>query len=33
MSLSDDDVQKQINHMMQFIEQEANEKVEDYGIL
>ncbi|KAG8190317.1 hypothetical protein JTE90_014423 [Oedothorax gibbosus] len=29
MSLSDDDVQKQINHMMQFIEQEANEKVEE----
>ncbi|GIY11439.1 v-type proton ATPase subunit E [Caerostris darwini] len=29
MSLSDDDVQKQINHMMAFIEQEANEKVEE----
>ncbi|XP_015908426.1 V-type proton ATPase subunit E [Parasteatoda tepidariorum] len=29
MSLSDADVQKQINHMMAFIEQEANEKVEE----
>ncbi|GFQ67755.1 v-type proton ATPase subunit E [Trichonephila clavata] len=29
MSLSDEDVQKQINHMMAFIEQEANEKVEE----
>lgn len=29
MSLSDADVQKQINHMMAFIEQEANEKAEE----
>ncbi|XP_035212956.1 V-type proton ATPase subunit E-like [Stegodyphus dumicola] len=29
MSLSDADVQKQINHMMDFIEQEANEKAEE----
>lgn len=29
MALSDADVQKQINHMMAFIEQEANEKAEE----
>nr|WCR32676.1 V-type proton ATPase subunit E [Plagiodera versicolora] len=29
MSLSDSDVQKQIKHMMAFIEQEANEKAEE----
>jgi V-type H+-transporting ATPase subunit E len=29
MALSDTDVQKQINHMMAFIEQEANEKAEE----
>jgi len=29
MALSDSDVQKQINHMMAFIEQEANEKAEE----
>lgn len=29
MALSDVDVQKQINHMMAFIEQEANEKAEE----
>lgn len=29
MALSDTDVQKQIKHMMAFIEQEANEKVEE----
>lgn len=29
MALSDADVQKQIKHMMAFIEQEANEKAEE----
>ena len=29
MALSDSDVQKQIQHMMAFIEQEANEKAEE----
>ncbi|KAL3204318.1 hypothetical protein MRX96_053041, partial [Rhipicephalus microplus] len=29
MALSDSDVKKQIKHMMAFIEQEANEKVEE----
>merc|ERR1712142_1443881 len=29
MALSDADVQKQIKHMMAFIEQEANEKIEE----
>lgn len=29
MALSDVDVQKQIKHMMAFIEQEANEKAEE----
>jgi len=29
MALSDVDVQKQIHHMMAFIEQEANEKAEE----
>ncbi|CAN7994267.1 unnamed protein product [Ixodes pacificus] len=29
MALSDSDVQKQIKHMMAFIDQEANEKAEE----
>jgi V-type H+-transporting ATPase subunit E len=29
MGLSDNDVQKQLRHMMAFIEQEANEKAEE----
>ena len=29
MALSDDDVKKQIKHMMAFIDQEAQEKVEE----
>jgi len=29
MSMTDTDVQKQIKHMMAFIEQEANEKAEE----
>jgi V-type H+-transporting ATPase subunit E len=29
MGLSDDDVKKQLRHMMAFIEQEANEKAEE----
>ncbi len=29
MALSDTDVQKQLRHMMAFIEQEANEKAEE----
>lgn len=32
MSLSDADVQKQINHMMAFINQEANEKAEEIDV-
>ncbi|VDL66479.1 unnamed protein product [Nippostrongylus brasiliensis] len=29
MGISDNDVQKQLRHMMAFIEQEANEKAEE----